>query len=77
MIEKGNEKNPLFTKCQIGSGTNVPECKYGNGNIKLIVIGDSHTEAMIPAIQNSPTTRVSSNRLDLFRLPNGRKYKEN
>lgn len=53
MIEKGNEKNPLFTKCQIGSGTNVPECKYGNGNIKLIVIGDSHTEAMIPAIQKA------------------------
>ncbi|EMJ7709846.1 acyltransferase [Acinetobacter baumannii] len=53
MIEKGNEKNPLFTKCQIGSGTNVPECKYGNGNIKLIVIGDSHAEAMIPAIQKA------------------------
>ncbi|HAV5771806.1 acyltransferase family protein [Acinetobacter baumannii] len=53
MIEKGNEKNPLFTKCQIGSGENVPECKYGNGNIKLIVIGDSHAEAMIPAIQKA------------------------
>ncbi|MCE6237778.1 acyltransferase family protein [Acinetobacter pittii] len=53
MIEKGNEKNPLFSKCQISSGINVPECKYGNGDIKLIVIGDSHAEAMIPAIQKA------------------------
>ncbi len=53
MIEKGNEKNPLFSKCQISSGVNVPECKYGNGDIKLIVIGDSHAEAMIPAIQKA------------------------
>ncbi|WPP54884.1 acyltransferase family protein [Acinetobacter pittii] len=53
MIEKGNEKNPLFSKCQISSGINVPECKYGNGVIKLIVIGDSHAEAMIPAIQKA------------------------
>lgn len=53
MIQKSNEKNPLFSKCQIGSGANVPECKYGNGNIKLIVIGDSHAEAMIPAIQKA------------------------
>lgn len=53
MIEKGNKKNPLFSKCQISLGVNVPECKYGNGDIKLIVIGDSHAEAMIPAIQKA------------------------
>ncbi|EXI36425.1 acyltransferase domain protein [Acinetobacter baumannii 846928] len=53
MIEKGNEKNPLFTKCQISSDVNVPECKYGNGDIKLIVIRDSLAEAMIPAIQKA------------------------
>jgi len=53
IIEKGNEKNPLFTKCQINSGVNIPECKYGNGDIKLIVIGDSHAEAMIPAIRKA------------------------
>ncbi|ENU10533.1 acyltransferase family protein [Acinetobacter calcoaceticus] len=53
IIQRGNERNPLFTKCQISSGVNIPECKYGNGNIKLIVIGDSHAEAMIPAIQKA------------------------
>lgn len=34
-------------KCHIGQGKNVPECKYGNGKVRLIVLGDSHAAAMI------------------------------
>lgn len=50
IIQKANTKNPLFEKCQISSGTKIPECKYGHGEVKLLVIGDSHAEAMLPSI---------------------------
>lgn len=49
----GNYKNPLFSKCHISSGLNIPECKYGDGEIKLLVIGDSHAESMLPSIQKA------------------------
>ncbi|MFV5369498.1 acyltransferase family protein [Acinetobacter junii] len=47
IAKQTNNKNPLMQKCHIGQGKNVPECKYGNGKVRLIVLGDSHAAAMI------------------------------
>ena len=48
-----NNKNPLMQKCHIGQGTDVPECKYGNGDVRLIVLGDSHAAAMIRSTEKT------------------------
>ncbi|WP_180115782.1 acyltransferase family protein [Acinetobacter sp. YH12140] len=50
---KNAERNPRFNECQPSSGSNLPECHYGKGEIKLLVIGDSHAEAMMQAVQSS------------------------
>lgn len=50
---KGLEGNPLFSKCHISSGINLPECVYGNGDIGLLVIGDSHAESMMQTIEKA------------------------
>lgn len=60
IINKANTKNPLFDKCQISSGTQIPECKYGNGEVKLLVIGDSHAEAMLPSIKKALPNNTSA-----------------
>ncbi|MFW6745505.1 acyltransferase family protein [Acinetobacter pittii] len=53
IAQQSNNRNPLMQKCHIEEGTKVPECKYGNGPVKLIVIGDSHAAAMIRSVEKS------------------------
>lgn len=47
------ERNPRFNECHPSTGSNLPECLYGDGDVKLLVIGDSHAESMMQAVQQS------------------------
>ena len=45
-------KNPRRDECMVTSG-NVPECIYGNGELGVIVIGDSHAGSIIRSVEKS------------------------
>ncbi|MGJ8758479.1 SGNH hydrolase domain-containing protein [Acinetobacter sp. HC8-3S] len=53
IAEQAKNRNPLMQKCHIEQGIDVPECKYGNGNVSLIVLGDSHAAAMIRSTEKA------------------------
>ncbi|NKG35997.1 acyltransferase family protein [Acinetobacter junii] len=57
---EGSKKSTSFAKCHVTSGTNLPECKNGKGEIKLLVIGDSHAAAMMDAVTNSLPPNTAS-----------------
>ena len=57
---KNAERNPRFNECHPSSGSHLPECIYGKGDVKLLVIGDSHAEAMMQAVQKSLPTGVAA-----------------
>lgn len=57
---KNAERNPRFNECHPSSGSHLPECIYGKGEVKLLVIGDSHAEAMMQAVQKSLPTGVAA-----------------
>lgn len=42
--------NPRTTECNVASGTQFKLCPYGGKNIKAIVLGDSHANAIVTAI---------------------------
>lgn len=47
------KRNPKWAKCGKVINGISPECKYGNGPLGAIVIGDSHAQAQILAIAKS------------------------
>lgn len=59
VVAQADNKNPLMSKCHIFSGLDLPECKHGTSDLGLIVIGDSHASAMMPAIVDSLPTNKS------------------
>lgn len=51
-----NEKlngNPLSTQCHVSGLKTVPECIYGNKNYGLIMIGDSHADALVRTVEKA------------------------
>lgn len=50
IIAQADNKNPMMSKCHIFSGLNLPECVHGNGDIGLLVVGDSHAMAIMPGV---------------------------
>lgn len=60
IVIDGTKKNPRFKECHPSSGLNLPECLYGKGEIKLLVIGDSHAESMMTAIEQALPTGVAA-----------------
>lgn len=53
IIKQADNKNPLMAKCHVSEGLNLPECKHGNGEVGLLVVGDSHAMAMMPGVIKS------------------------
>lgn len=49
----GEAKKRKSGECYISPTTNLSECKLGSGDIKLILVGDSHAEAMAGAVAKS------------------------
>ncbi len=45
-----NDINPRTNECVVGSDGPLKSCQYGIGEISLLVIGDSHVNAMIKGI---------------------------
>ncbi|TKB46135.1 acyltransferase family protein [Thalassotalea mangrovi] len=51
---QANNINPRTSECLISSGINAEDCFYGNdGEINLIVFGDSHANSMVTAIESA------------------------
>lgn len=45
-------QNPLKDECHVGYG-DVPECIYGDGDLGVIVIGDSHAQSIVRSVEKS------------------------
>ncbi len=45
--------NPLRHKCHIANGNQFKSCVYGGGDIKVLLVGDSHASSLVSAIQAS------------------------
>lgn len=52
-FEEAKNRNPRFTECHVNGLTPVPECRYGGDQLGVIVLGDSHGEAMIRSIEKA------------------------
>lgn len=52
-INESYNFNPSRDKCllSLGKGIDSPLCQFGNGTIKVIVMGDSHANAVVSAVQ--------------------------
>lgn len=51
LMESSNDKNPRIDECLLPiNGSNIKSCRYGQGPLALIVIGDSHADAMMNGI---------------------------
>ncbi|MFW1945765.1 acyltransferase family protein [Acinetobacter guillouiae] len=48
-----NDKNPRRSECHLSTGAEIPKCKYGNGDVGVIVVGDSHAQAIIRSVEKS------------------------
>lgn len=49
-------KNPRYKKCHIEAGMSSPDCMYGGHQLRAIVLGDSHANAIITAVADAATT---------------------
>lgn len=54
-----DDRNPRMKECHPESGSDMPECIYGNGDVGIIVVGDSHGAAMIRSIEKAIPTGTS------------------
>lgn len=48
-----NDRNPRMKECHLETGSDMPECTYGDGNVGIIVVGDSHGAAMVRSIEKA------------------------
>jgi peptidoglycan/LPS O-acetylase OafA/YrhL len=53
IMNETEDRNPRMRECHPESGNKLPECKYGTGKVSLIVLGDSHGEAMARSIEKA------------------------
>lgn len=53
IINEMEDKNPQMKECHLEVGDKIPECQYGEGEVGLIVLGDSHGAAMIRSIEKA------------------------
>jgi len=49
-LQEQNNSNPRDKECHVSMGVTSPGCIYGGPNIKAIVIGDSHANAIVNAV---------------------------
>lgn len=45
--------SPMRDRCLARSGGTSPACMFGSGPLRAIVLGDSHADAMVSAVQNA------------------------
>lgn len=50
VLQERNNSNPRDRECHVSTGTTSPGCVYGGLNVKAIVIGDSHANAIVNAV---------------------------
>lgn len=60
---EATNKNPRYKECQVSTGT-VPECVYGEGEVGLIVLGDSHAGAVVRSVENAKPEHLERGVLD-------------
>lgn len=48
-----NNKNDRFAECHKSNTVKIPECKYGNGELGIVVLGDSHAATIMRAVEKS------------------------
>lgn len=53
ITDQSEDRNPRMKECHMQTGNKIPECKYGEGKVSLIVLGDSHGAAMIRSIEKA------------------------
>ena len=49
-------KNPRYKQCHTEAGISSPDCMYGGTQLRAIVLGDSHANAVITAVADAATT---------------------
>ena len=47
---EGGNINPRRSECHLGDGLNFASCVYGGKTWKVVVVGDSHAEALVSAV---------------------------
>lgn len=47
---EANNKNPKQDECHIGTGFQSPLCRFGEGEVEAVVLGDSHANAVVSAV---------------------------
>lgn len=52
-LQEQNNKNPRDKECHVSTGATSPGCIYGGPNVKAIVIGDSHANAIVNAVSEA------------------------
>lgn len=52
-LEEQKNTNPRGKECHVSAGVTSPGCIYGGPNIKAIVIGDSHANAIVNAVSQA------------------------
>ena len=50
---ESDNKNPRRDECHVAGSTPVPECHYGGDKVGVIVLGDSHAQAIIRSVEKS------------------------
>lgn len=53
IVATENDKNPRRDECHIAGDRVPPQCKYGTGDVHAIVLGDSHADAIVRAVEKS------------------------
>lgn len=46
-------RNPSHKECHVSGIENVPECVYGNKDYGVIVVGDSHADAVVRSVEKA------------------------
>ncbi|QRF59027.1 acyltransferase family protein [Variovorax paradoxus] len=46
VANESNNKNPRYNECYVRGGTESPSCIYGGNNLRAVLIGDSHADAV-------------------------------
>ncbi|WP_070962769.1 acyltransferase family protein [Vibrio sonorensis] len=52
ILNESENINPRRQECHVSEGT-VPQCKYGSGEVKAIVLGDSHAQGIVRSVEKS------------------------
>ncbi len=70
VFNEGENTNPDQKRCLVSEFSNPPECVHGGDKTGAIVIGDSHAEAMIHAVEDAlPSTQFNIRNLTMSNCP--------